>query len=66
MLQDSDEEKLSRIFMILFEKKVAKQSANDFEDSQVDRVVLWDLCRTLCNSRQSFFESWLLSEISFR
>ena len=50
MLQDSDEEKLSRIFMILFEKKVAKRSANDFEDSQVGRVVLWDLCRTLCNS----------------
>ena len=35
MLQDSDEEKLSRIFMILFEKNVAKRSANDFEDSQV-------------------------------
>ena len=65
MLQDSDEEKLSRIFMILFEKKVAKRSANDFEDSQVGRVVLWDLCRTFCNSRHSFFESWLLSEISF-
>ena len=65
MLQDSDEEKLSRIFMILFRKKVAKRSANDFEDSQVGRIVLWDLCRTLCNSRHSFFESWLLSEISF-
>ena len=56
MLQDSDEEKLSRIFMILFEKKVAKRSANHFEDSQVGRVVLWDLCRTLCNSHHSFFE----------
>ena len=65
MLQDSDEEKLSRIFMILFEKKVAKRSANDFEDSQEGRVVPWDLCRTLCNSRHSFLESWLLSEISF-
>ena len=42
MLQDSDEEKVSRIFMILFEKKVPKRSANDFEDSQVGRVVLWD------------------------
>ena len=47
MLQDSDEEKLSRIFMILFEKNVAKRSANDFEDSQVGKVVLWDLCRTV-------------------
>ena len=47
MLQDSDEEKLSQIFMILFEKNVAKQSANDFEDSQVGKVVLWDLFRTL-------------------
>ena len=65
MLQDSDEKKLSQIFMILFEKKVAKRSANDFEDSQVGRVVFWDLCRTLCNSRHSFFESWLLSEIRF-
>ena len=46
MLQDSDEEKLSQIFMILFEKNVAKRSANDFEDSQVGKVVLWDLCRT--------------------
>ena len=46
MLQDSDEEKLSQIFMILFEKNVAKRS--DFEDSQVGKVVLWDLCRTLC------------------
>ena len=27
------EEKLSGIFMILFEKNVAKQSANDFEHS---------------------------------
>ena len=50
MLQDSDEEKL----MILFEKNVAKRSANDFKDSQVGKVVLWDLCRTLCNSRHSF------------
>ena len=33
MLQDLDEEKLSRIFMILFEKNVAKLSANDVEDS---------------------------------
>ena len=57
--------KISRIIMILFEKKVTKRSANDFEDSQVGRVVLWDLCRTLCNSHHSFFESWLLSEISF-
>ena len=65
MLQDLDEEKLSRIFMILIEKNVAKRSANDFEDSQVGKVVLWDLCRTLCNSRHSFLESWLLSEISF-
>ena len=32
--------------MILFEKNVAKQSANDFEDSQVGKVVPWDLCRT--------------------
>ena len=65
MLQDSDEEKLykeeKQIFMILFEKKVAKPLANDFEDSQD----LWDLCRTLCNSRHSFLELWLLSEISF-
>ena len=53
MLQYSEEEKLSQIFMILFEKKVAKRSANDFEDSQVGRVVLWDLCRTLWNSRHS-------------
>ena len=65
MLQDSDEEKLSQIFMILFEKNVAKRSVNDFEDSQVGKVVLWNLCRTLCNSRHSFLESWLLSEISF-
>ena len=65
MLQDSDEEKLSQIFMILFEKKASKRSANDFEDSQVGRVVPWDLGRTLCNSRHSFFDSWLLSEISF-
>ena len=54
MLQDSDEEKLSRIFMILFEKNVAKRTANDFEDLQVGRAVPWDLCRTLCNSRQWF------------
>ena len=33
MIQDSDEEKLSRIFMILSEKNEAKQSANDFDDS---------------------------------
>ena len=33
MLQDSDEEKLSQIFMILFEKNVAKRSPNYFEDS---------------------------------
>ena len=65
MLQDSDEEKLSQIFMILFDKNVAKQSANDFENSQVGKVVLLDLCRTLCNSRHSFLESWLFSEISF-
>ena len=65
MLQDSDEEKLSQTFTILFEKKVAKRSANDFEDSHEGRVMLWDLCRTLCNSRHSFSESWLLSEISF-
>ena len=65
MLQDSDEEKLSRIFMILFEKNVAKRSANDFEDSQVGKVVPRNLCRTLCNSRHSFLESWLLSKISF-
>ena len=44
--------------MILFEKNVAKRSANDFEYSQVGKVVLWDLCRTLCNSRHSFLESW--------
>ena len=42
MLQDSDEEKLSQIFMILFEKKVAKRSVNDFEDSQEGKVV--DTC----------------------
>ena len=65
MLKDSDEEKVSQIFMILVEKNVAKRSANDFEDSQVGRVVPWDLCRTLRNSRHSFVESWLLSEISF-
>ena len=65
VLQDSDEEKQSQIFTILFEKKVAKRSANDFEDSQEGRVVPWDLCRTLCNSHHSFFESRLLSEISF-
>ena len=65
MLQDSDEEKLLRIFMILFEKNAAKRSANDFEDSQVGKVVLWDLCRTLSNSHHSFLESWLLSEINF-
>ena len=62
MLQDSDEEKLSQIFTILFEKKVAKRSANDFDDSQEGRVVPWDLCRTLCNSCHSFLESWLLSD----
>ena len=28
------------------------------------RIVPCDLCRTLCNSRHSFLESWLLSEIS--
>ena len=33
VLQGTKEEKLSQIFMILFEKNVAKQSANDFEDS---------------------------------
>ena len=33
VLQDSDKEKLSQIFMNLFEKNVAKRSANDFEDS---------------------------------
>ena len=33
MLQDSDEEELSRIFMILFDKNVAKRSVNDFEGS---------------------------------
>ena len=65
MSQDSDEEKLSQIFMILFEKNVAKRSDSDVEDSQVGKVVLWDLCRTLCNSHHSFLESWLLSEISF-
>ena len=65
ILLDSDEEKLSQIFMILFEKNEAKQSACDFEDSQEGKVVHWDLCRTLCNSRHSFLESWLLSEISF-
>ena len=65
MSQDSDEEKLSRIFIILFEKNGANLSANDFEDSQVGRVLLWDLYRTSCNSCQSFFISWLLSEISF-
>ena len=59
MFQNSDEEKLSQIFMILFEKNVAKRSANDFEDSLVGKVVLWDLCRTLYNSRHSFLESWL-------
>ena len=58
MLQDSD--KCPRIFLILFEKSVAKRSANDFEDSQVGKVVPWDLCWTLCNSRHSFLESWLL------
>ena len=57
--------KNSQTFMVLFEKKVAHRSANDFEDSQVGRVVPWDLCRTLCNSPNSFFESWLLSEIRF-
>ena len=62
MLQDSDEEKLSWIFMILFEKNVAKRSANDFEDSQVGKVVLWDLCKTTLSS---FLESWLLPELSF-
>ena len=65
MLQGSDEEKLSRILTILFVKKVANRSANDFGDSQEGRVVPWDLCRTLCNSCHSFFESWLLLEISF-
>ena len=65
MLQDSDEEKLSQIFMILFQKNVAKQSANDFEDSQGGKVVPLHLCTTLCNSLHSFLESWLLSEISF-
>ena len=65
MLPDSDEEKRSRIFMVLFEKNVAKRSASDFEDSQVGKVVLWDLCRTLCDSCHSVLESWLLSEISF-
>ena len=39
MLQDSDQEKPSQIFMIIFEKNVAKRSANDFEDSQVGKVV---------------------------
>ena len=33
VLLDSNEEKPSQNFMILFEKNVAKQSANDFEDS---------------------------------
>ena len=33
MLQDSNEEKLSQISMILLEKSVAKRSANDLEDS---------------------------------
>ena len=55
----------SQNFMILFEKNVAKRSANDFEDSQVGKVVAWELCRTLCNSRRSFLESWLLSETSY-
>ena len=32
-LPDSNEEILSQIFMILFEKNVEKRSANDFEDS---------------------------------
>ena len=52
-------------FQDFFEKNVVKQSANDIKDSQVGRVVPWDLCRTLCNSRHSFLESCLLSEISF-
>ena len=33
VLHHSDEEKLSQIFMILFEKNVAERSANDFENS---------------------------------
>ena len=65
MLQDSDEEKSSWIFMILFKKNVIKQLVNDFEDSKVGKVALWDLCRTFCNYRHSFLESWLLSEKSF-
>ena len=64
MSQHSDEEKLSRIFMILFEKNVAKRSVNDFEDSQVGKVVPWDLCRTLCNSRHSFLESRLFQKFT--